>query len=331
MVRPSSNPLDVIQDEKLTEGEARYAAAARAANTLRGYASDWRLWCAWCETHGHRPMPADDVAISRWLTEAADDGVKVGTMSRRLSSLRFAHRTNGLADPTQTARVQTVWEGIRRVRSAPPDQAAALMPNELWDAVDSLPRTRVVHQRRGPETDLASLRDRCLLLVGFAGALRRSELAAIRVEHLADHANGMVLSIPRSKTNQSGAEAELVILPRGRLHCPVTAIRAWCEAARITEGPLLRPVSTGNKAGGVGLGVAGINRAVKSSVARIGLDPERYSAHSLRAGFVTWAHLRGASDRAISHQTRHKSLATLGLYLRVSEVWDDNAATTLGL
>lgn len=332
--RPSSNPLDVIREDRLSPGEARYAAQARAANTLRGYQSDWRAWCGWAETNGHPMMPATDAGVSQWLTMMADCGYRVGTMSRRLSSLRFAHRLHSCNDPTTTARVMTVWEGIRRACSAPPEQAAPLMPPELWDVLDALPRRRAwADRRRESEPDLAALRDRALLLVGFVGALRRSELAAVQVEDLTEHPNGLVLSIPRSKTNQTGSKPELVVLPRGRMagRCPVIAIRAWREAAEISTGPLLRTVSTGNQAGESGLGAQGINRAVKTAVERIGLDPTRYSAHSMRAGFVTHAHLRGASDRAIAHQTRHRSLATLGMYVRVSQAWADNAATDLGL
>lgn len=332
VARPSSNPLDVVRDERLTDEEARYVAASRAANTVRGYATDWRAWCAWAEANGHPVMPADDTGIARWLTSMADSGYKVGTMSRKLSAVRFAHRTHGAPDATQTARVLTVWEGIRRVHSAPPEQSAALYPNELWDVIDNLPSTWS-SKRRSHEADLAGLRDRVLLLVGWVGALRRSELSAIQITDLAEHPNGLVLSLPRSKTNQTGDRAELVVLPRARMpqHCPVTAVRQWCEAARITDGPLLRTVSSGNRAGGGTLGAQGINLSVKSAVARIGLDPTRFSAHSLRAGFVTYAHLRGSSDRAIAHQTRHRSLATLGMYIRVSAAWDDNAATGLGL
>jgi integrase len=186
---------------------------------------------------------------------------------------------------------------------------------------------------RAAEKDLAGLRDRALLLVGFFAALRRSELAALDVDQIAEHPNGLVLALPRSKTNQHGLAAELVVLPRaghpGR--CPVTALRTWLDAAAVTNGPALRPVSKGNRALPRRLHPESVNDLVQGAVARAGIDAGPYSAHSLRAGFVTFAHLRGASDRAIAHQTRHRSLATVGTYVRIHEAWADNAATMLGL
>ena len=113
--------------------------------------------------------------------------------------------------------------------------------------------------------------------------------------------------------------------------CPVRALQHWQTLAGITSGPLLRPVGRSNTAGPRRLHPESINTLVQKAVARARLDPQPYSAHSLRAGFVTYAHLRGASDRAIAHQTRHRSLATLGGYIRIQQAWTDNAATSLGL
>lgn len=330
----SSDPLQVVDVAALDEDEAAYVRAARAANTLRGYRSDWAEWQTWAADNGHADMPAAPEGISRYLAFLAGHGAKVGTMSRRLSGIRFAHRMRDLPDPTASARVIAVWEGIRRTHGAPPEQAAPLMPPDLWDVVDRCPAMRSWKPRKRPaEPDLAGLRDRALLLVGFVAALRRSELAALSVDAIAEHANGLVLSIPRSKTNQTGEQVDLVVLPRGRMpdRCPVTALRAWLDAAGIVEGPVFRAVSTGNRPGVRPMNPGSVNALVQGAVARAGLDPALYSAHSLRAGFVTFAHLRGASDRAIAHQTRHRSLATLGQYVRVARAWDDNAATQLGL
>lgn len=113
--------------------------------------------------------------------------------------------------------------------------------------------------------------------------------------------------------------------------CPVTALGAWYDATGITTGPVLRPVSKGNRALSRPLHPESVNDLLQAAIRRAQLDATRYSAHSLRAGFVTYAHLRGASDRAIAHQTRHRSLATIGTYVRIHEAWADNAATQLGL
>lgn len=332
--RLHNDAVALLDGVPLSDEEAAYVRAARAANTLRGYRSDWREFTSWCADRGLDPLPAQAATVSGYLTELARHGAKVGTMSRRLSAMKFAHQLRDLPDPTTHARVVAVWEGIRRTHGAPPDQAAPLMPPDLFDVLEACPRTKTWRSRaRPPEPDLAGARDRALLLVGFVAALRRSELAALTVEDVDAHANGLVLRIPRSKTNQTGMEAELVVLPRGTnpARCAVTALHEWLEMAGITQGPLLRPVDRSNRAQPRQLHPESVNTLIQQAVARAGIDPTPYSAHSLRAGFVTYAHLRGASDRAIAHQTRHRSLATVGTYVRVHQAWDDNAATLLGL
>jgi site-specific recombinase XerD len=330
----SNDAVVMREDVDLTAEEAGYVEAARAANTVRGYQSDWRDFTAWCADHALEPLPAAAASISGYLTELARHGAKVGTMSRRLSAIKFAHQLRNLPDPTRHARVIAVWEGIRRTHGAPPDQAAPLMPPELFDVLDACPVTKTWRSpQRLPEPDLAGARDRAMLLVGFVAALRRSELAALTLDDITEHSNGFVVSLPRSKTNQSGEHAELIVLPRAGnpARCPVIALTSWLDQARIREGPVFRPVGKSNRALTRSLHPESINTLIQQAIARAGLDPARYSAHSLRAGFVTYAHLRGASDRAIAHQTRHRSLASIGTYVRVQEAWTDNAATVLGL
>jgi site-specific recombinase XerD len=329
-----THPVMVVADHTLTRDEARYVDAARAANTVRGYRADWTDFTTWCTERGHAPLPADPATLTGYLTHLAARGLKVGTISRRLSAITFAHTVHDLPDPTAGARVLAVWEGIRRTHTTPPTQALPLMPPLLHDVLDACPTTRTwTTGGRDPEPDLAGLRDRALLLVGFVTALRRSELAALDVAHLADHPRGLVVSIARSKTNQTGDHPELVVVPHGAhpQRCPVTALRTWLDAAAITDGPLFRPVSKGNRALHRRLHPESVNTLVRNAIQRAGTDASGYSAHSLRAGFVTHAHLRGATDRAIAHQTRHRSLATLGTYVRIHTAWDDNAATQLGL
>lgn len=331
----ASDPLAMLDEVPLTSVEAGYVEAARSANTLRGYRSDWREFTSWCAHHGDlTPAPAAPATVTGYLTALAQAGAKVGTLSRRLSAIRFVHQLQNWPDPTRNARVVAVWEGIRRTHGAPPDQSEPLMPPDLFDVLDACPTVKVWKAKGRPEEpDLAGARDRALLLVGFVAALRRSELAALTVDQVSDHPNGMVLALARSKTNQTGQEAELVVLPRAANpdRCPVTALHRWRDLAQIDDGPLFRPVTKGNRAGQAALNPGSINALVQAAVARAGIDPAGYSAHSLRAGFVTYAHLRGASDRAIAHQTRHRSLATVGTYVRIHQAWTDNAATTLGL
>jgi integrase len=306
--------------------ERAYAAQARSANTLKGYRSDWMEWTSWCEQHGIEPMPAEPVAVAKYLASLAGHGAKVGTMSRRLSSIRFVENAAGVTSQLDDSIVTTVWEGIRRTHSSPPDRSAPIKPPLLWRMLEATPT-----RKANGEPVMAGLRDHVLLLVGFVGALRRGELAGIDVEHLEPHEKGLTLHIPSSKTNQTGSEDELVILPASPTpgRCPVAAIRAWRTATGIDNGPLLRGLTKSQKPRSTRMDNSSINMLVKQAVARCGEDPIEYSAHGLRAGFVTYANLLGQPDRSIARQTRHKSLASLGQYVRISDAWTNNAAVEL--
>lgn len=257
---------ELAAGEPLSAEEAAYVAAARAQNTMRGYASDWRDFTAWCAQHDRAPLPAAASTVTAYLSDLAAAGAKVGTMSRRLSALKFVHAGRGLPDPTSNARVMTVWEGIRRTHAAPPDQARPLMPPELFDILEACPVTKTWKTKgRPPEPDLAGARDRALLLVGFVGALRRSELAGLRVRDVGAHANGLVLTLPRSKTNQTGDRPELVVLPRASRtdRCPVTALEACLTLAGITDPSWRRPAGPARRGGDRGAAVeAPVRRAM---------------------------------------------------------------------
>lgn len=358
-------------DVPLTPAELRYARESRAPNTLRGYSSDWREFHGWCARRGLVALPCAPSTLSGYLTELADAGAKVGTMNRRRSAIRLAHTVARHADPCTHPRVEAVWDGIRREHGRAPDQSLPLMPPLLLRVIDACPSEKPWKDpKRAPEPNLAGARDRALLLVGFVGALRRSELTALTLDQVKRHPYGLVLTLTRSKTNQRGEEVELVVLPRSQdvQFCPVAAVQRWLELSGIgslaniedaeleddgeDDGPsptvddppaqdvstatpapvpLFQGVTKGNRATGRALHDESINVLVKAAIRRAGRSPDGYSAHSLRAGFVTWAHQRGASDRAIARQTRHRSMASLGQYIRISEAWTSNAATDLGL
>lgn len=325
------------EEPPLSDDELYFAERARAHNTRRAYRADLGEFARWCQAEARIPMPAAADTVSSYLTYLTRHGAKVPTMSRRLSSIAYAHRFAGYPNPVDTPRVHAVWEGIRREQSQPVDQAPPLMPPVLWEVIEALP------------TDVSGVRDKALLLVGFVAALRRSELAAMRVKHIGDHPKGLVVAIPRSKTDPYG-EGQLAVLPYSSRpeRCPVTALQAWLELARIQEdfvfrrihrsGNSVQPLRTralpdGTRVVSAGMSEAAINDAVQRACTRA-LGTKKgvaYPAHSLRAGFATYASQRGASDRAIAHQTRHRSLASLNQYIRIENAWADNAATALDL
>ncbi len=177
---------------------------------------------------------------------------------------------------------------------------------------------------------LVGIRDRAILLVGFVGAFRRSELVALDVEDVAAHAAGLVVILRRSKVDQEPRGfAKAIPYGGDTATCPVTAMKAWLEAARITSGPLFRSIDRhGNVAPDRTSGLT-VARVVKRAALAAGLDAERFSGHSLRLGFVTTAARRGCSERSIANQTGHRSMPVLRGYIRRANVFEENAAVAV--
>lgn len=322
----------------LVEARARaaeYALQARAENTRAGYDSDMAGFRAWCSKMGVNALPADHDDIAAYIAFLASCGAAVGTIARRLSSIRHYHLAAETADPTGHAHVRYTMAGIRRANEAPPRQAAPLKPPFLFDLLNHCPAT-ITRRDGSTELSLIGLRDRTLLVTGFVGALRRSEIAAADLEDLFQHPSGLLLRIPRSKMHPELGDPEWVVLPRSRVaaHCPVTLLDQWTDTAGITAGPLFRAVTRGNRVRDERrLSGDRINQIVRDAVQRAGVKPSDgpWSAHSLRAGFITFAAERGIADRAIQRQSRHRHISTVGIYTRHESAWVDNAATQLGL
>jgi integrase len=260
---------------------------------------------------------ARDVAL--YLTDLAE-AAKTSTIARRLAAIAQAHRAVGVPSPTDDPSVKAVWAGIRRVHSTAPDRSAPLTVDLLRRVVEALP------------SDLASDRDRALVLVGFAGALRRSELVALDVADVEERREGLVVRVRRSKTDQEAAGRQVGV-PYGSKPstCPVRSLRIWLEAAAIGSGPLFRPVTRHGKVGPGRLSAASANRIVQRVVLRAGLDPHPYSTHSLRAGLATSAAEAGVSERSIMAQTGHRSVTVARGYIRSGSLFRENAAAEVGL
>jgi integrase len=187
---------------------------------------------------------------------------------------------------------------------------------------------KVVAMAALADADLKGLRDRAILLLGFAGAFRRSELVALDVGDLEFCEGGMRVHIRRSNTDQEGAGHTIAIVP-GSIACPVKAVRAWLEASKITAGPLFRPMAKGGRIGAERLADHTVVRVVKASARRVGLDPKLFAGHSLRSGFLTSAAGHGASIFKMMDVSRHKSMDTLRGYVRDAELFRDHAGAGL--
>jgi integrase len=309
-----------------TIAQAReFVAAGWASNTQRAYAADWAAFSAWCAARGLDALPATAATVALYLsdmaapTEPDQAPRKVSTIQRRLAGIAYTHRHAGHDSPAESREVRAVMRGIRRSRGAPPTEKQPATTPIVRAMVEAL------------ADDLRGRRDRALLLLGFAGALRRSELVGLSLADAQFTREGLILSIRRSKTDQEGQGlTKGIAYGSNPTTCPVRALRDWLEAAAISDGPLFRSLRHRQVQAG-GLGGRDIARIVKQAAAAAGLDPAAFSGHSLRAGLATAAAEAGVSERAIMEQTGHKSLLVMRRYIRKGSLFKDNASAQVGL
>jgi site-specific recombinase XerD len=277
---------------------------------------DFSVFQAWCAEQEVSALPADPAAVAAFIAAEAGRGVKCSTLGRRIAGIRYSHKLAGLASPTDDERVKAVLRGARRTLGVAPTKKVAATSDKVLAMV------------AGGERGLAGKRDRALLLLGFALAARRSELVALDVADLEECPDGLRVTIRRSKTDQEAAGA-VVAVCRGSIACPVAAVKDWLPAAGITEGPVFRPVGKGGRLLPKRLTPQSVAIIVKAYAARLGLDPNSFSGHSLRSGFLTSAAARGASLFKMMDVSRHKSVDTLRGYVRDANAFRDHAGTGL--
>jgi site-specific recombinase XerD len=313
---------EVAQWQALAQAAWSYARASKAPATLRAYRADLADFTLWCVEHDRVSRPAAPGTICLYLTHLAASGARVATIARRLSAIGQAELAAGITpSPTLDWQVRATLAGIRRTHGLPPEQKAVVLTQELRQllAVTS-------------EETLAGLRDRALLLLGFAGGFRRSDLVALDVEDLTETEEGLQVTI-RSDGADPGEESRVLGVPSGQHPetCPVRALRAWREAAAITSGPLFRGVTRHGTLREGRLSAQSVALIIKRAAERAGLDPAHYAGHSLRSGLATAAAAGGASERAIMRQTGHKSVLSIRRYTDVSTLFNDNAVAYVGL
>lgn len=303
----------------LVEKAGAYADQARARNTVRAYAADWHCFAGWCAGRRLEALPALPATVGVYLADLAQRA-KVSTLGRRLVAITAAHRRAGHDLDTRHPAIRDTLKGIRRAHGSAQAGKAPALVADLKKMLEAL--------GDGPK----AIRDRALLLVGFAGAFRRSELVGLDLADLDFARDGLKVTLRRSKTDQEGA-GRLVGVPYGSNPetCPVRCLQAWMEVAGIDQGPVFRAVSkTGIVAEGR-LTDRAVSLIVKERAKVAGLDPAKYAGHSLRAGLATSAAAAGASERSIMAQTGHKSVQMARRYIRSGELFRENAAATVGL
>ncbi len=317
---PFSTFAPTIQDDNGSNSPARFitqdvrafASAAKSANTLRAYRQAMRKLSAWCATHGIPGFPVPSEIAAAYLTACAQAGMKPSSLNVALAAIRHYHLDAGLDDPTDHPGLRNVLRGIRRTVGTAPEQKQPVTAERMSAMLAHL------------GTGTRDLRDRALLLLGMAGALRRSELVALDIADLSETAHGLDMRIRRSKGDQEG-HGHTIAIPHGESLRPVQAVRDWIAGAGIAQGPLFRPLTRSGAVRDGRLSAQSVALIVKQRALKAGLDQAAFSGHSLRAGFVTSAADRGADINRIMDQTRHADPRTVWAYIRRSDRYKDHA------
>ena len=333
LLGPLTVPSEIAAEEleELSRRAAVYATRARGEGTRRTYRSAWRQYEAWCRSLGREPLAADPDTIAMYVVRLADEGLTVSSIRVALAAIRTAHLLVGLSLDLRHPRLALVLEGVTRAKGIRASrQAAPAVPGVLRLMVAKSP---------SPATPLGA-RDRAMLLLGFGAALRRSELVALTlgdIETVADR--GVRVLIRRSKTDQQGEGQTVAVWanPDQPDFCPAVALERWMEHRRMAPDldwtasaasragrPLFCAVTKSGRLTGTGLSDKAVARLVKQAATAAGLDAERYSGHSLRAGLATAAGDEGAGLAELMRQTRHRSTAVALGYLRPADLWRNN-------
>jgi integrase len=314
-------PLSLKAARSLARSQA-YQSAADAPSTLRAYKTDLANFKAWCIERNLNPMPSTPEVVGAYLADAGR-GYALSTLRRRVAAIARAHRIAKQPLDTRHPAIRETLRGIGRTHGEPPRRSAALATSDIKQLVTVC------------GDDMAGVRDQALFLVCFAGALRRSELVGVDVEHLTWTTAGLTLLITRSKTDKEGAGAEIGIPYGSRSEtCPVEALRRWLDQAAIATGPIFRKVDRWGAVHASRLDPDAVRQILKKRAAAAGLSGtiwEPITPHGMRAGFVTTAYKNGVLDEEIMGHTRHRSLTTMRGYIRRAKLNTASPAGKLGL
>lgn len=293
---------------RLTPEALSFISNSLSSATKRAYASDL--------AHFHRwggAIPASPSMIASYIAACAA-AEKPATLARRIASLSKAHEALGCANPTKAEIVRGTLRGIGRTLDTAQKQAKPLLREDLFQILEQM------------DDSPKAQRDKALLLVGFAGAFRQSELVSLDVADINYVRQGIVLTLRKSKTDQTGAGRKIGI-PFGRTRwCPVKHLAGWLDHAEIEKGPIFRVINRHGHIADERLSGEAVSNIVKQGAEAAGFDSEGYSGHSLRAGLATSAALAGASTWKIRAQTGHASDAMLSRYIRDADMFTGNAA-----
>ncbi len=309
---------ELVTDLKsLHEETLKNLKSSKANNTLRAYKSDFRDFGAFCANHGFESLPTEPKIISLYLTHLSKNS-KISTLRRRLVSISMIHRFKGHYLDTKHPIIIENLMGIKRVKGSIQKGKKPILINHLKSIINVIDDQEI--------EEIKKMRDKTILLVGFGGGFRRTELISIDHEDLEFVPEGVKITIKSSKTDQFG-EGMIKGLPyfTNEKYCPVINLKKWIELSNIKSGPIFRRFSKGSVLTNNRLTDQSVVLLIKDYLNLAGIENKNYSGHSLRSGFATVAAESGADERSIMAMTGHKTTQMVRRYIREANIFKNNA------
>ena len=310
---------ELITDiKKLQDETLQNLKNSKAVNTVRAYKSDFEDFSLFCVKNGFKSIPTDPKIVSLYLTYLSSKNVKISTIKRRLVSISVIHKIKGHYLDTKHPIIIQNFMGIKRRKGSNQKGKKPLLINDLKQIID------VINQQNEP--DIKKLRNKALLLIGFAGGFRRNELISLNLEDLEFVFEGLKINVKRSKTDQFG-EGFIKGIPyfENYLYCPVKNLKHWLNISKIKKGPVFVRFLKGSKISNIRLTDQSVALIIKEYLTKAGIDDKNYSGHSLRSGFATSAAEAGAEERSIMAMTGHKSTEMVRRYIKEANLFNNNA------
>ena len=314
---------ELITDiKKLQDETLKNLQNSKSANTVRAYKSDFEDFSLFCIKNGFKNMPTDPKIVSLYLTYLSSKDVKTSTIKRRLVSIGVIHKMKGFYLDTKHPVIIENFMGIKRLKGVSQNGKKPILINDLKLIID------VINKQKEP--DIKKLRNKALLLLGFAGGFRRNELISLNLEDLDFVFEGLKIYIRRSKTDQYG-EGYIKGIPYfdNYLYCPVKNLKNWLNISKLKKGPIFVRFSKGSNLTNIRLTDQSVALIIKEYLAKAGINNKNYSGHSLRSGFATSAADAGAEERSIMAMTGHKTSQMVRRYIREANIFKNNALSKI--
>ena len=315
---------DLTTDLKsLHEATLNNLKSSKANNTLRAYKSDFKDFGIFCAKHGFKSLPSEPKIVSLYITHLSKNS-KISTLRRRLVSISMVHKLKGYYLDTKHPIIVENLMGIRRVKGSIQKGKKPLLINHLKVIID------VINNQKTDE--IKKFRDKSIILIGFGGGFRRSELISVDYEDLEFVQEGVKINIRKSKTDQFG-EGMVKGLPyfNNEIYCPVSNLKKWLEISKIKSGPIFRRFSKGLSLTNKRLTDQSVVLLIKEYLNLAGIDNTNFSGHSLRSGFATVAAESGADERSIMAMTGHKTTEMVRRYIKEANLFKNNALNKINI